>query len=304
MGAVLGVISEAAPDILVLADIDYDADNLALNALADAIGSFPFRFARAPNRGMQSGFDADGDGRFGEPEDAQGYGRFSGDGGLAILSKFPIIEDQVIDYSDVLWTSLAENNAPEGTDSNQRLSTTAHWQVPIQITDGAPLHLLTWHATAPVFDGPEDRNGWRNHDEAAFWLNWLDQSSRDVPFVIAGIANIDPSDGEGRRNALQGLLDHRRLQDPQPMSPGGATSPDGGVNETHKGNPGLDTVDWPDEGRGPGNLRVAYILPSAELAISDSGVLWPEDATTSLGRDVRAASRHRLVWVDLRFQRH
>ena len=304
MSAVKNVISEAAPDVLVLADVDYDADNLALNALADAVGSYPFRFARAPNRGMQTGFDTDRDGRFGEPEDAQGYGRFSGDGGLAILSKFPIIEDQVVDHSDVLWTLAANNNAPKGTDINQRLSTTAHWRVPIQITDGEPLHLLTWHATAPVFDGPEDRNGWRNHDEAAFWLNWLDQSHQDIPLVLAGIANIDPSDGEGRRDALRALLDHRRLQDPRPMSSGGATSPDRGVNETHKGNSALDTVDWPDEGRGPGNLRVAYVLPSAELNILNSGVLWPKDATSSLGRDVRAASRHRLVWVDLRLQRN
>ena len=301
IGAVINVITANAPDILVLADFDFDAEHLALTAFADALGGYPYSFANMPNRGVQSGLDADRDGRFGEPEDAQGYGRFAGDGGLAILSKFPILNDQAVDFSGMHWTSLLENNAPKGTETAQRLSTTAHWQIPISVSEGKLLNLLTWHATAPVFDGPEDRNGWRNHDETAFWLDWLDDRPSLAPVILAGIANIDPVDGEGRRGALDVLLRDESLQDPEPKSIGGATSVVSGVNRAHQGDPALDTVDWPDEGRGPGNLRVSYVLPSADFTVLASGVLWPQDPNSSLGRDVRTASRHRLVWVDLAF---
>ena len=36
-----------------------------------------------------------------------------------------------------------------------------------------PLHLLISHPTPPAFDGPEDRNGRRNHDEIRFWSDYL-----------------------------------------------------------------------------------------------------------------------------------
>ena len=42
------------------------------------------------------------------------------------------------------------------------------------VAERADLHLLAHHPTPPVFDGPEDRNGRRNHDEAALWTAWLD----------------------------------------------------------------------------------------------------------------------------------
>ena len=35
------------------------------------------------------------------------------------------------------------------------------------LPDGRRLHLLTWHATPPAFEGPDRRNSRRNHDEAA-----------------------------------------------------------------------------------------------------------------------------------------
>jgi len=55
--------------------------------------------------------------------------------------------------------------------------------------------------------------------------------------------------------------------------------------------------DWPDED-GPGNLRVSYVLPSRDLQVRDAGVLWPAPGAP-LAEAVAAASRHRLVWVDL-----
>ena len=35
------------------------------------------------------------------------------------------------------------------------------------------MHLLVAHPTPPTFDGAEDRNGTRNHDEIRFWADYV-----------------------------------------------------------------------------------------------------------------------------------
>ena len=53
-----------------------------------------------------------------------------------------------------------------------RLSSKSHWDVPIW-TGRRTVHFLVSHPTPPVFDGAEDRNGRRNHDEIRFWADYL-----------------------------------------------------------------------------------------------------------------------------------
>ncbi|MEO9823383.1 MAG: endonuclease/exonuclease/phosphatase family protein [Paracoccaceae bacterium] len=290
--AIAQVIAHVDADVLVLGDIDYDHGSIALSALAKRIGGYPHHFARAPNRGLQSGYDLNGDDRFGRPSDAWGYGEFTGQGGLAVLSKHPIGE--VVDFSAALWRAQEDALVLPDAPPEHPLSTTAHWEVPVLLPDGQRVTLLTWHATAPVFDGPEDRNGRRNHDEAAFWLHRI-KDTQPQNLVIAGFANLDPIDGDGRPAALDALLAHPALTDPRPASEGAVLA--GAVDTTHRGLAKLDTVDWPTEG--PGNLRVDYVLPSSDLQVTDAGVFWPTPDQL-LGDEVVAASRHRMVWVDIR----
>jgi Endonuclease/Exonuclease/phosphatase family len=168
-------------DVLVLTAVDYDRGGVALKLLADRLAQagapYPHRFAFRPNSGLQTGFDVDGNGRNGDPRDAQGFGLFSGHGGMALLSRLPVDAGAARDFSGFLWADLPGALIPEGSDPGlmavQRLATTGFWDVPV-ITEAGPLHLLAWHATPPVFDGPEDRNGKRNHDEATFWRLLLD----------------------------------------------------------------------------------------------------------------------------------
>ena len=54
-----------------------------------------------------------------------------------------------------------------------RLSSKNHVDVPVKIDNGT-VHFLVSHPTPPVFDGPEDRNGTRNHDEIRFWADYVD----------------------------------------------------------------------------------------------------------------------------------
>jgi len=106
-------------------------------------------------------------------------------------------------------------------------------------------------------------------------------------------------------NAAAQLVLHPQLwRERRDGSPGGvaAARRQGGANADHQGNPAADTADWADGPGGPGNLRVDYVLPSADLAVAGGGVLWPTPDEPLLGVDlatVEAASDHRLVWVDV-----
>lgn len=314
--AVARTLAHLSPDIAVLSGVDWDHEGRALDALARRIAEaghpMPHVFAGAPNAGAGSGLDLDGDGRRGGPGDAQGYGRFRGEGALAVLSRHPIAADDLRDFSGLAWLDLPDNHAPEGTAPGQRLSSNAHWDLPVRI-GATSLRLLIWHATPPVFDGPRDRNGRRNHDEAALWLAYLRGRLAQPPpesrFIVLGDANLDPADGDGRTLAIRTLLAHPALQDPAPRSRGAAlaAAAQGGPNAAQRGDPALDTADWfEDPGdwdrAAPGNLRVDYILPSRDLQVRDAGVFWPVPDTPDaavFSVDGTPASRHHPVWVDI-----
>ena len=219
---------------------------------------------------------------------------------MALLSRLPLGAPK--DFSALLWRDLPGARLPEAeakpfpseeAQAAQRLSSAGHWVVPLE-APGGTVALLAWAATPPVFDGPEDRNGLRNADELALWARLLDGAWGEAPerFVLLGDANLDPSDGEGFSRDLAALLADPRLQDPHPASEGAGDAADPG----HKGDPALDTVDWPDER--PGNLRTTYVLPSATLTVTGAGVLWPSPRDP-LAPLAEAAGPHRLVWVDL-----
>ena len=302
--AVQRVIAAVGPDILLLTGFDYDVDLVALQAFAAGIdgAGYPYVFAARPNTGLQTGLDMDGDGKRGGAGDAQGWGRFSGADGMAVMSRYPIAGAQ--DFSAMLWRDLPGADLADIAAevlAVQRLSTTGHWDVVVTVPGGT-LHLLAFSATPPVFDGPEDRNGLRNQAEIGFWQAYLGGQLRwpppDAPFVIVGNANLDPSDGAGRRKAIRSLLSDPRVQDAKPASSGGAAAPTVG----QAGDPALTTVDLPEpadvEKPGPGNLRLDYVLPSAGLTLAGAGIYWPAPGSAG-AQTAAAASRHRLVWVDI-----
>ena len=270
---ILEEVARIDADILLLSDIDYDLELEALTALRDRMAeagiAYPHLFARRPNAGMPTGLDLDGDGRLGGPRDAQGFGYFNGQGGMALLSRLPLDAANVTDLSAILWRdvpdSLIASDDPGG--DVQRLSSSAHWDVPVMLADGRTLHLLAFHATPPVFDGPEDRNGRRNADELRLWQHYLDGALPQQPpaarFMLLGNANLDAARGDGRHETMQAFLRDPRFQDPAA---------------------GTDTADWPAPGPGP--MRVSYTLPSADIAVLSSG-------------EGNAVGAHRPIWIDV-----
>ena len=299
IAAATKVVTGLRADVLLLTGFDYDLDQVALTTFVAKLAAeglnYPYQFSMRPNTGLATGLDLDGDGKLGGPGDAQGWGRFSGEGGMAVLSKLPIQTADVRNFSEFLWRDLPGalmfDGMTEEAMAVQRLSTTGHWDVPVALPDGAMLHLLAWYATPPVFDGDEDRNGRRNHDEAAFWSALLEgrlpMPAPQRPFVVLGDANLDPVDGDGIAGAISDLMNHPALQRPLVGK---------GIFPENADDSG-DTADFSAK-NGPGRLRVDYVLPSRDLTVAGAGVLWPK-ADNPLAAELATASRHRPVWVDI-----
>ena len=262
--------------------------------------------------------------------DCWGYGQYPGQYGMALLSKYPLHVDEIRTFQTFKWQDMPGALLPElGTTAASSdwysrpvlrrfpLSSKSHWDVPIQVGE-RKLHVLCSHPTPPTFDGAEDRNGRRNHDEIRFWVDYIqpgdggyiydDAGARGgiragESFVIVGDLNGDAADGDGKQG-IQLLLNSPQVQAaPAPESKGATQQAklQGGRNAQHRGSASQDTLDAADRD-GPGNLRLDYVLPSKNLEIVASGVFWPEN-TDSLFRLVGTfpfpSSDHRLVWVDL-----
>ncbi len=282
-------IINARPDILVLQSIDYDAQGVAMGLLQEVLKNegldLPYSFSAKPNTGQVTGFDLNRNGYLGDAADKQSYGLFTGQGGMAVLSRYPIAYEQVKDFSALLWRDLPSTQLPQIENlpyyseeelAVLRLHTVGAWDVPIALPKGQ-IRLLISHASPPVFDGSENRNGLRNAAEISFWQKYLsgwkpDGQALDMEaFVLIADLNNDPNGGEGLKPAINALLAHPAIQDP-----------------LTKAGP---TVLWDFDG-GPGALRVDYILPARGLRVIDHGL-------SVLGGQGKPGSRHALVWIDI-----
>ena len=326
---VAAVIQRIRPDVLLLNEFDwYELDSALLfirnylNTSQFGNGAINYGHALngAVNTGWQSGLDLNSNGVLGEPEDAWGYGKFKGQYGMTVLSRFPLKLERnfrLFEWSDMPGALVPTN--PDGSNwypgeiyEQLRLSSKSHWDISVTIDD-QPLHFLVSHPTPPVFDGPEDRNGARNHDEIRLWADYIDPRRsayiyddagtrgglpEGTRFVIAGDLNADPVDGDSSASAIAQLLEHPMVDAScVPVSDGGkeASSLQAGKNLWHKGNPAADTGDFNDQYTG--NMRVDYVLPSTTLKVVACGVFWP--SRDQAGHELIDVSDHHLVWLDI-----
>ena len=232
-------------------------------------------------------------------------------------------------------------HADNGGKDTRRLSTSGHASVPVRIGE-THVRVLAANpdfsdAFVPPFSGSA---GARNHDEIALLHGMAVEAER--AFVVAGNLGADRSDGRlfryqphpfprfrkseetavlfsvsgfqfpgyviktapPRPHAIESLLQSELIWSNLAIgSRGGgeAAERDGGVNLAHVGPAIADTADLEDER--DGNLRLDYVLPSADLQLVSGGVFWPTPDEQLMGVDlavVEAASDHRLVWVDVR----
>jgi endonuclease/exonuclease/phosphatase family metal-dependent hydrolase len=323
------IVQTIRPDILLLNEIDHHADARAVRMLVDkyfAVGrdgreaiEYDWVYSAPSNTGIDSTIDLDKNGRLGDPADAWGFGNYPGQYASAIVSRYPIDRDAIRTFQSFRWADFPNALRPEFPDSGKkfydettwqklRLSSKNHVDVPIRIGTKT-LHVLASHPTPPVFDGPEDRNGCRNHDEILFWVHYIDGDQtlvddngqagglpQNASFVVMGDLNSDPVIGDSRHIAIRKLLQHPRITDPRPVRlPYAEKYSDLWKQPTDftKPFPASATADFGSVGQ----LRVDYVLPSNNMTIQDAKVFWPGERDP-LYRWVEA-SDHRLVWVDV-----
>lgn len=339
------IIQRVAPDVILLNEFDYDAAGTAIDTFktqylavsqnGQAPISFPYHYINISNTGVQPESEGEPDCDFNDPafgcdagsanddpEDAFGFGNYPGAFGMAVLSKYPLDTGNIRTFRKFIWQDMPANLIPPGFYSPDelaifRLSSKSHWDIPVDV-NGEILHLLGSHPTPPVFDGSEDRNGRRNHDELRFWEDYVSLTGSDcyiyddngIPgclgygkrFVIAGDQNADPVNGDSFADAALQYLNNPVVDDSfTPLSSGGAGATSGE----------MATADF--------GLRADYVLPSraglqiemnacdtADPALS-CGIFWPRvgDPQRALTGSCSgsgpgcASSDHRLVWIDL-----
>lgn len=321
------IIQRVRPDVILLNEFDYTPDDekgikafihnyLHVPQGGQEVIDYPYYYSAGVNTGIDSGVDLDNDGiASGSGDDAFGYGQYPGQYGMVVLSRFPISVGKIRTFQHFLWKDMPSNLLPTITNVDGtpwyspeainvlRLSSKSHWDVPISVK-GKTVHLLASHPTPPVFDGPENRNGKRNHDEIKFWVDYLslgkDGYHRDdngtvagftgERFVLVGDLNASVNEGDSHQQAIKSLLQHPlMLSGVKPVSEGGEQhSADNQYGRWH-------TAEW--------GMRADYVLPSKlGLSLVGQGVFWPtkEQTTYRLVKDRTSSSDHRLVWVDVK----
>ncbi len=357
------VVQRVRPDILLINEFDYEATStrlpddfrnlyLAKKQNEQEPIHYPYCFYEPVNTGVNSGEDLDRDGKLGGPADAHGYGRYPGQYGMLLLSRYPINTKKSHTFQKALWKDLPGHKFPINPTTGKsyyaaelekklRLSSKSFWDVCVEVSMDAsskvrdnalepkldskgalahtlPIHLLCSHPTPPGFDGPEDRNGRRNHDEIGLIARYLDGNAKswglkddngllckgiraDQRCIVLGDLNADPVDGGAKPAAINQLLEHERLQGNfTPTSEGGvaAAAKYQQLNADQKGDASHDTANFSQDGFG--NMRADYVIPSQGFEIVDGGVFWPKPG--EVGSEGVSGSDHRLVWIDLKIR--
>ncbi|MEM6472116.1 MAG: endonuclease/exonuclease/phosphatase family protein [Planctomycetota bacterium] len=321
---IAAIVQIVRPDVLLVNELDFEPDSAPAKLLAknyfgkpqrnpgnesslEAI-DYPFLYSAPSNTGIDSGMDLNRDGKRGSGDDAWGYGVYPGQYAMTVFSRFPIKRSSIRSFQKFLWKDMPGALRPIDPKSKQpfhpdsvwdslRLSSKNHIDVPIQVGN-ATLHVLGSHPTPPVFDGVEDRNGARNHDEIDFWNRYLTDQEDDwivddggkkggfvgsEPFVIMGDLNADPVDGDGRQEAIRRLMNAEIIQATTPLN-------------SDKNLTNAQRVMTANFGRN-GRMRVDYVLPSRTMKLNGSGVFWPPSSDPQ--SKLIDASDHRLVWIDV-----
>lgn len=241
--------------------------------------------------------------------DSYGFGTYPGQYGMALLVRdgLEVLRDSVRTFRELPWSTMPGALRPVDPATEEpwysdaewadfRLSSKSHWDVPVRLPNGAVIHFLASHPTPPAFDGPEQRNVRRNHDEIRFWADYLNEAEYIVSdsgrvgglrpgasFIILGDLNADPDEGLTHNDPVGTfLLGHPRVE--------GAFVPTADA-ATLAAYPSLEADDTALWGK-----RVDYVLPSSDLTVLRGRVERPVGAD-SLRVDV---SDHFPVWVDLR----
>ena len=267
-------------------------------------------------------------------DDSWGFGTFPGQYAMALLVADPLTikTAEVRTFQNLPWSYMHGNFMPtiafvgppspfalapdsprpfydEDESAIFPLSSKSHWDIPVALPNGTTLHLLSSHPTPPAFDGPEQRNRRRNHDEIRFWADYLARpgSGSDsivddkgttggftrpgelpAPYILLGDLNADPDEGNSFKNPITNLI---------------ASIPGMKINPAPTSPITIDKLDADDTAMF--GLRVDYVLPSSTIERAAQGI-WRTIPTNRWGKaltDLESPntfpSDHFPVWVDV-----
>ncbi|MBB1423371.1 endonuclease/exonuclease/phosphatase family protein [Pseudoalteromonas sp. SG43-7] len=316
------IIQRIRPDILLLNEFDYVSkaqgiDYFKTHYLAKSQNKqpaidYPYSYVGPVNTGLKTPFDLDNDGQAtGIKGDAFGFGFFEGHYGMAVLSRYPIDFDKIRTLQTFKYKDMPDAKMPidpttgENWYNNEewqalRLSSKSFWDIPVTVK-GKTLHVIASHPTPPVFDGAEDRNGLRNHDEVRLIKDYIASAdylyddhgvkgglAEKSRFVIVGDLNAAPEGDKKRPETTDQLLKNPLINSKfTPTSKGAKTS----YSEKYAA---AYTANW--------QARADYVLPSTYgIEVHDGGVFWPTKSSElyRLIKDRNASSDHRMVWLDI-----
>jgi hypothetical protein len=322
------IIRTVRPDVILLNEFDYikDPKRGVLQFVKGYLENeeaglkpmnYPYYYYGTVNTGQPSPYDLDNNGTASKTgADAWGFGMYPGQYGMVLLSKYPIDLAKVRTFQNFKWKDMPgalKTVKADGSDwyspdawANFPLSSKSHWDVPVTVA-GKTIHILASHPTPPSFDGAEDRNGKRNHDEIRFWKDYISNSgneyiyddkgkkgglAQNVSFVLLGDQNASPVEGNAVAEGIKSLLASPQINSDQaPESKGGAEhTPNNPFAKNH-------TAFW--------RMRADYVLPSNHgFKVLDSGVFWPAkgEPMSELVEKRESSSDHRLVWVKVKLE--
>lgn len=316
-------VQRAAPDVVLLTDFDVAsgdeaAHSFRTNYLSVGTGGqqgidYPHVYTSEVNNGVDTGADLDDDGVIGGAGDSFGPGEFAGQHGMVLFSRHPIDADGIRTFRELRWDSMPGNSIPDQayTDLERsvlRLSSTAHWDIPVRV-EGRTVHVLAAQTANP---SARTSSAERHQDELRFWADYVsgeagyvtDDDGRpggldeDSDFVIVGDYGPHATDdlGADHSSGIATLLSDEAVQDPEPESAGARAAGPGHASATR-------VVRDED---GVRLERSDYVLPSPGLTSTASGVFWPAEGQlgSHLTRPTGAAgtgpaAERRLVWTDL-----
>ena len=338
------------PDILVLNEIDHDYEQ-AIRVSISTPGAFgtsispqetktsicrtALRWPTTPaffqgSISMATATSPDDDrGTRDHGNDSLGYGTYPGEYSMAVLSRFPMLEDESRTFQKLLWKDLPGHHIPPGLllgggsakRSDCRASLTGIYRSTLMA--GLCISSFSSDAAGLRRRGRQERR--RNFDEIKLWVEYLELETNltddqgvgggyrsSDPFVIVGDLNAAPL-VEGRRardrfasRSMTGRRQSINCSSIRAFRTAGRSLTSRGASITGRRRRISQDLRGSSErstsvfGQG---ARIDYILPSKNLEIA-GGVFWPspdEDPEGASWAD--DASDHRLVWLDIRIGR-
>ena len=117
------IIQRNNPDIVLLNEFDYDSEGEGIKLFQENyLGisqngvdpvEYPYVYYAPSNTGIATGLDLDNDGVSDGAGDAFGFGFYPGQFGMVLLSKYPIVEENVRTFQNFLWQDMPSALLPD-----------------------------------------------------------------------------------------------------------------------------------------------------------------------------------------------